>query len=106
MRTVVFFVFSESLHLDGFLPRYKIVQQGESFTFHLGKSHLDVYNVPEKIKAKLISPTEILLMSHDRCALGMAVHAIQSLRPVEPYKGKGIRKKGQIVIIKKREKSA
>jgi large subunit ribosomal protein L6 len=84
---------------------YKILQKGPDFEFHLGKSHVDLYKPPSDVTVKLVSPTEILLSSHDRCALGMAVEKVIVLRPVEPYKGKGIRRKGQVVVLKKREKS-
>ena len=67
----------------------------------LGFSHNVVFELPEEIKLEAVtergkSPT-ITLTSIDKQLLGQVAAKIRSLRKPEPYKGKGIRYKGEEV---------
>ena len=62
--------------------------------------------VPEGITVKGISNTEIELESIDKIAIGEFAANIRKVRPPEPYKGKGIRYKGEVVRRKEGKKAS
>ena len=75
----------------------------------LGYSHHVVFDLPIEIKVTTKAdrgqnPT-IILESHDKQLLGQVAAKIRSLRPLEPYKGKGIKFTGEI-LRRKAGKSA
>lgn len=81
--------FSRTLEIVG--VGYKAEQKREYIVFALGYSHPIYYEVPAGIQAKLESPTKLVLSGADRQQLGAAAAKIRSLRPPEPYKGKGVK---------------
>ena len=48
--------------------------------------------------------TILKITGHDKAQVGMIVAKIKALRPPEPYKGKGIREKGQYILRKEGKK--
>ncbi|MCK6570933.1 50S ribosomal protein L6 [Myxococcota bacterium] len=70
---------------------YKAEQKRDYIVFSLGFSHPIYYEVPAGVQAKLETPTKITLTASDRQTLGAAAAKIRSLRPPEPYKGKGVK---------------
>jgi large subunit ribosomal protein L6 len=81
--------FARTLEITG--VGYKVEQKKEYLVFALGYSHPIYFEVPNGLTAKLETPTKLTLSGSDRQALGAAVSKIRSLRPPEPYKGKGIK---------------
>jgi large subunit ribosomal protein L6 len=81
--------FSRSLEITG--VGYKVEQKKDYLVFALGYSHPIYFEVPKGLTAKLDTPTKLTLSGFDRQLLGAAVSKIRSLRPPEPYKGKGIK---------------
>jgi large subunit ribosomal protein L6 len=78
---------------------YRATSQGQTLDLVLGHSHHVVFELPEEIKVSTKtergkSPT-IILESYDKQLLGQVAAKIRSLRKPEPYKGKGIRFKGE-----------
>jgi large subunit ribosomal protein L6 len=78
---------------------YRATSQGQTLDLVLGYSHHVVFELPEEIKVSTKtergkSPT-IILESYDKQLLGQVAAKIRSLRKPEPYKGKGIRFKGE-----------
>lgn len=74
---------------------YKAVNEGQVLEMSMGYSHDIVMEIPDEIKVsaetkKGANPT-IQLESHDKQLLGQIASKIRSLRPPEPYKGKGVR---------------
>ena len=74
---------------------YKASNTGQVLELSLGFSHYIYFQLPKEIKVETASergknPT-ITLTSHDKQLLGQVVAKIRSLRPPEPYKGKGIK---------------
>jgi large subunit ribosomal protein L6 len=63
----------------------------------LGFSHPIVYTLPEGVTAKVENQTLITLTGYDRQLVGEVAAGIRKLRPVEPYKGKGVRYKDEQV---------
>lgn len=78
---------------------YKATAKGQLLELSVGYSHNIVFEVPEEVKVETItergkSPL-ITLKSHDKQLIGQVAAKIRSFRKPEPYKGKGIRFKGE-----------
>jgi large subunit ribosomal protein L6 len=63
----------------------------------LGYSHPIEYKAPEGIKLTAQNPTTIVVDGSDKEVVGQVAAEIRSLRPPEPYKGKGIKYAGEVV---------
>lgn len=88
---------------------YKVSVEGQVIEFSLGYSHNLFFQLPPEIKAESVTERGknplLTLRSHDKQLLGMVASKIRSLRPPEPYKGKGIKFVGE-VLRRKAGKSA
>jgi large subunit ribosomal protein L6 len=87
--------FEKSLDLVG--VGYRAQLQGKKLQLQLGFSHPVEVDPPEGVAFELESPTRIKVKGIDRQLVGQVAAEIRSIRPVEPYKGKGIRYVGEIV---------
>ena len=78
---------------------YKVEVKGQILDLSLGYSHHIFLELPEEIKVETVTERgkspQIILKSIDKQLLGMVAAKIRSLRPPEPFKGKGIRFKGE-----------
>lgn len=99
----VSFLFKKELEIIG--VGYKANVKGEYINLELGKSHNTKIFIPSIIKVEIIKQTTIILSSIDKHKLGEFASLIMKQRRVEPYKGKGIRIKGQYVVRKESKKS-
>lgn len=81
--------FTRTLEING--VGYRAEAKGRQINFTLGYSHPIVFDLPEGVQATTPQPTRVVIESHDRQALGMVAAKVRSLRPPEPYKGKGIK---------------
>ena len=81
---------------------YKIEEKENGLVFHVGHSHAIEFPLPEGIKARVERQKEIrvILEGYDKELLGLTASRIRSLRPPEPYKGKGIRYADERIIRK------
>ena len=70
----------------------------------LGFSHDNSYKIPEGAKITVEKSTIIKISSIDKELVGKIAAEIKMLKPVEPYKGKGIKEKGQYVLRKEGKK--
>jgi len=86
--------FTKILNVKG--TGYKFELKGKSIGFSLGFSHPVEMEIPKGISAEA-KPDELTLTSYDKEVLGDFAAKIKALRPVEPYKGKGIFYKGQVI---------
>jgi len=80
--------FVRELEING--VGYKAEGKGKSVTFTLGYSHTIDFPLPAGIEAK-IDKNKVILTGVDRELLGETAAKVRSLRPPEPYKGKGIK---------------
>ena len=80
--------FVRELEING--VGYKAEPKGKSVTFTLGYSHTIDFPLPHGIEAK-IEKNRLTLTGVDRELLGETAAKVRSLRPPEPYKGKGIK---------------
>jgi len=80
---------------------YKAVAQGNVLDLSLGYSHSVILAVPSELKLQAVQEKGqnpmIILEGIDKQLIGQVAAKIKSLRPVEPYKGKGIRYVGEFV---------
>jgi large subunit ribosomal protein L6 len=66
----------------------------------LGYSHPIQYKAPEGIKLTATAPTAITVEGSNKEVVGQVAAEIRSLRPPEPYKGKGVKYQGEQVRLK------
>ncbi|SFC54260.1 LSU ribosomal protein L6P [Zunongwangia mangrovi] len=99
--------FTKELELVG--VGYRASNQGQKLDLAVGYSHNIVLDLAPEVKVETISEKGknpvVKLTSHDKQLLGQVAAKIRSFRVPEPYKGKGIKFKGEI-IRRKAGKSA
>lgn len=83
---------------------YRAAATGQILTLALGFSHDIKYIVPTGITVTVEKQTTIVLTGFDRQKVGQVAAEIRSLRPPEPYKGKGVRYNDEIVRRKEGKK--
>ena len=76
---------------------YRVQIQGENLNLQLGFSHPVVVPIPKGIKIQTPKPTQIVVEGIDKAKVGDFAAGIRAIYPPEPYKGKGIRYKGEYV---------
>ncbi|MGA2939735.1 MAG: 50S ribosomal protein L6 [Syntrophobacteraceae bacterium] len=87
--------FTKGLEIQG--TGYRVEVQGNNLNLSLGYSHPIQFALPEGIKASVDRGNVVRLEGIDIEVLGETAARIRALRPVEPYKGKGIRYSGEHV---------
>ena len=70
----------------------------------IGFSHNVSYRIPDGIKLTVEKSTIIKIMGIDKELVGNVAAEIKMLKPVEPYKGKGIKERGQYILRKEGKK--
>ena len=85
---------------------YRFSVQGKLITVNAGFSHPVKVSVPDYLKAEQISATEIAISGIDKQKVSEFAANIRKLRKPEPYKGKGIRYKGEHIRRKEGKKAA
>ncbi len=76
---------------------YRAQMQGGNLSLQLGFSHPVVYTAPQGIKVQTPKPNQIVIEGIDKEKVGDVAAQIRAILPPEPYKGKGIRYKGEYV---------
>jgi large subunit ribosomal protein L6 len=76
---------------------YKAEPRPNGLLFSLGYSHTIDYKAPKGITLTAPQPTQVLVEGCDKEVVGQVAAEIRSLRPPEPYKGKGIRYAGEVI---------
>ncbi len=83
---------------------YRANLKGNVLNLQLGFSHDITYEIPKDVKITVEKSVIIKIAGIDKELVGKVSSEIKMLKPVEPYKGKGIREKGQFVIRKEGKK--
>ncbi len=83
---------------------YRASLKGKQLNLQLGFSHDINFDIPENIKITVEKQTTIKINGSDKQEVGMIAAKIKSFRPPEPYKGKGIKEKGQYILRKEGKK--
>ena len=83
---------------------YRASIKGSQLNLQLGYSHDINFDIPEGIKIVVEKQTTLKISGFDKQMVGSIASKIKTLRKIEPYKGKGIREKGQYVLKKEGKK--
>ncbi len=94
--------FRKELEING--VGYRSVVQGSILKLSLGYSHDIDFEIPQDVKVTCTKPTEILVEGIDQQVVGQVAAKIRAWRKPEPYKGKGIRYKGEYIFAKEGKK--
>ncbi|ADY72866.1 ribosomal protein L6 [Desulfurobacterium thermolithotrophum DSM 11699] len=79
---------------------YRAFAKGKVLELHLGFSHPVLYQIPEGIEIEVDRDNNIYVRGIDKQKVGQVAAEIRSFRPPEPYKGKGIRYRGEKIVLK------
>jgi large subunit ribosomal protein L6 len=74
---------------------YRFVAKGKDIDLSAGFSHPVVLTAPDGIEFEVAGQTELVIRGIDKQLVGQTAAKIRELRPPEPYKGKGIKYKGE-----------
>ncbi|KRS16049.1 50S ribosomal protein L6 [Roseovarius indicus] len=94
--------FKKELEIQG--VGYRAQVQGNILKLNLGLSHDVDFPIPEGITVTAAKPTELVVEGHDKQLVGEVAANIRDWRRPEPYKGKGIRYKGEYIFQKEGKK--
>ena len=90
--------FTKALEISG--VGYRAQLQGTKLVLALGYSHPVEVNPPDGISFQLETPTKVAVFGADKELVGQTAAYIRARRKPEPYKGKGIRYAGEVVLRK------
>lgn len=94
--------FKKDMELKG--VGYKASVQGKELVMSLGYSHDVRFPIPANVTIATPTATEISVSGADKQVVGQIAAEIRAWRPPEPYKGKGIRYKGEYIALKEGKK--
>ena len=83
---------------------FRAALKGKQLNLQLGFSHDVNFDIPEGIKVVVEKQTIVKISGLDKQLVGMIASKIKSIRPPEPYKGKGIKEQGQYILRKEGKK--
>jgi len=90
--------FERKLELVG--VGYRAQVKGDVLVLSLGYSHPIEFRPPQGVVIEAPTQTEVLVKGIDKQQVGQIAAVIRSFRPPEPYKGKGIRFAGEVIVRK------
>tara|TARA_A100001011_G_scaffold279869_1_gene289813 strand:+ start:193 stop:732 length:540 start_codon:yes stop_codon:yes gene_type:complete len=94
--------YTKILELSG--VGYRATLKGKQLSMQLGFSHDVNFDIPESVKITVEKQTILKISGSDKQEVGMIASKIKSIRPPEPYKGKGIKEQGQYILRKEGKK--
>ncbi|MEL6915953.1 MAG: 50S ribosomal protein L6 [Pseudomonadota bacterium] len=94
--------FKKELEIQG--VGYRAQMQGNTLKLSLGLSHEVNFDVPQGVTVTAPKQTEIVIEGADEQQVGQVAANIREWRKPEPYKGKGIRYKGEFIFRKEGKK--
>jgi len=83
---------------------YRAASQGRNLNLQLGYSHHVNYAIPDGIEIKTPDQTTVEISGIDKQKVGQVAAEIRRWRPPEPYKGKGIKYRGEFIFRKEGKK--
>ena len=83
---------------------YRAAIKEKNLNLQLGFSHDINFSIPTGLDITVEKQTTIKIKGSDKQQVGMVASKIKSFRPPEPYKGKGIKEKGQYILRKEGKK--
>ena len=94
--------YEKNLELSG--VGYRASLKGDILNLQLGFSHDINFKIPEGVKIQVEKQNILKINGTDKQQVGMVAAEIKSLRPPEPYKGKGIKEQGKYILRKEGKK--
>ncbi|NNC73419.1 MAG: 50S ribosomal protein L6 [Sphingomonadaceae bacterium] len=94
--------FTKTLEITG--VGYRAQSQGKTLKLQLGYSHDVDYAIPEGIEIKTPDQTTVEISGIDKQQVGQVAAEIRKWRKPEPYKGKGIKYRGEYIFRKEGKK--
>ena len=94
--------YEKTLELTG--VGYRAALKGKILNLQLGFSHDVNFDIPEGVKIQVEKQNILKISGNDKQKVGMVAAEIKSIRPPEPYKGKGIKEQGQYILRKEGKK--
>ncbi len=95
--------FTKTLLIEG--VGYRASLKGNTLVVAAGYANPVEMPIPQGLTVKLPQPTEIIIEGYDKQVLGQFAAEIRQIRKPEPYKGKGIRYKTEIIRRKEGKKA-
>ena len=83
---------------------FRAILKGNILELQIGFSHNVTYKIPEEIQVVVEKSNIVKISGIDKELVGKVSSEIKMLKPVEPYKGKGIKERGQYVLRKEGKK--
>jgi Ribosomal protein L6P/L9E len=90
--------FTEELEIVGI--GYRAAVKGNNLELTLGYSHPIIYPIPKDVQITVEGNTNIKITGIDKQRVGQVAAEIRSFREPDPYKGKGVRYKGEVIKLK------
>lgn len=87
--------FQKRLEIQG--VGYRAQVQGQNLTLNMGYSHPVQFEPPDGVQFAVENNVNVIVSGIDKEIVGNTAARIRSVRPPEPYKGKGIRYAGEVV---------
>jgi large subunit ribosomal protein L6 len=92
--------FTRVLEINGVGYRAERVKNSRFLRFDLGYSHPIFYELPNGVEGEVDKKNNVTLTSIDKESIGSAAATIRSFRPPEPYKGKGVKYREEVITRK------
>jgi large subunit ribosomal protein L6 len=83
---------------------FRAQAQGDKLSLSLGFSHPILHQMPKGIKVATPTQTEIVISGIDKQLVGQVAAEVRAYRPPEPYKGKGVRHRDEVIVLKETKK--
>ena len=90
--------FKKELEVNGI--GYRAAKEGKNLVMNLGYSHQVIVPETDDITIEVPDPNKIVIHGIDKQKVGQFAAEVREKRPPEPYKGKGIRYVGEVIIRK------
>ncbi|MCL2579076.1 MAG: 50S ribosomal protein L6 [Oscillospiraceae bacterium] len=90
--------FKKDLEING--VGYRAAKQGKDLVMNLGYSHQVIMPEIDGISIEVPAPNKITISGPDKQKVGQFAANVRGHRPPEPYKGKGIKYAGEVIIRK------
>ncbi len=90
--------FSKTLEING--VGYRAAKEGSNLVMNLGFSHQVIISDTEDITTEVPNPNQVIIRGIDKQKVGQFAADVRSIRPPEPYKGKGIKYVDEVIIRK------
>ena len=94
--------FKKELEING--VGYRATLQGDTLKLQLGYSHDVFFEIPQGVTVTVPKQTQVIIEGIDRQLVGQVAANIREWRKPEPYKGKGIKYKGEFIFRKEGKK--